>query len=319
MSQRASNDRQSSFFPAMALLLVGGALLAGCNKAPTTPEKPTPDTSTPAYACSSDEAKEAVRQILIEKAGDYVGDDESVLDQPDLKAAIGLELIVVKSVDDAIKKVSCEAQLSLTVPEPVRAKLSQSNVLGDYMRGQFDANAATAPPELTSGDGRSVTITYDRQRSADDNDFIYTLYDAAPIAVAVARAAFALKAGENTEAAASEAIPADVGTQLSVGQSYIEGREALLAAGFQPAEFGDDGSEHNRGEICQDADGKACATYPELYDCAGTGTAPCEFALRSSKGRVLIVLTAGEIAPRVTGARWASPAEVAELKVRDVP
>jgi hypothetical protein len=66
--------------------------------------------------------------------------------------------------------------------------------------------------------------------------------------------------------------------------SYGELREAIIDAGYEPA-----GS-------CDPQQFTACkAAYPELDDCAGTGTAPCRFVWKyPGADERLVVITQGE-------------------------
>ncbi len=72
-----------------------------------------------------------------------------------------------------------------------------------------------------------------------------------------------------------------------VGMSYKEVRARLTELGFAAASLSKDMTRCGARKYI-------CKKYPEVEACAGTGAAPCRFALKYPQGRTVIIITGGE-------------------------
>lgn len=103
---------------------------------------------------------------------------------------------------------------------------------------------------------------------------------------------------------------------------YREIRAFLMASGFIPVAVphatGPDESGEWEDGFCA-GDEKLCETYPEVLNCSGTGSAPCQFAFHDkNSGRYVIVETYGETLHKVTAVREAQEHEVVEIVSRSM-
>jgi hypothetical protein len=89
--------------------------------------------------------------------------------------------------------------------------------------------------------------------------------------------------------------------------SYLVARERLRELGFRPARrIG----EHSR--ICVDIGCRHQIVLPEA-ECSGTGASFCNAYWIAKNGRVLDVVTVGEVHPGVYFVRWTTPKELREF------
>lgn len=95
-------------------------------------------------------------------------------------------------------------------------------------------------------------------------------------------------------ALASGALSAQVIPVVSPGTPYERVRAELLKAGWKPVR-----QTESCGIVCQ---GHRRAGWPETWNCADTGVAPCVFVFRNASGKALEVVTRGE-APHFNGFR----------------
>lgn len=304
-----------------ATLAIAGLALSGCKPAdPAVKADPPEDQSTSAYACSGSDSLATIKGIIRKEAQDHAGDNSAGLDDAGVDDLMEFSLITISSVEPEIKKVSCEAQFGIRVPADAQDLLASKNLFGNYLGKGFTGAMAVpeVPPELARGDGSTITITYSRQRSADDQEYIFSLNNVGPMALALLRASSAIQQIALQKAQAEK--PAEnnnrqpMPSEIQISQPYSVARKSLISAGYKPAAYKPDDEHHNRFELCEDVEGKVCTLYPELYDCS-QGEMLCDFSLIAPSGSTLLVVTRGEIDPKVIGIRWASPSEIAERKI----
>lgn len=87
----------------------------------------------------------------------------------------------------------------------------------------------------------------------------------------------------------NEAQECSMPENLSVGLGYTTARSRILEAGFVPTEPNADSDCYS--DNVTDWNEKACATFPEIWSCSGTGQGLCIMSFTNSEGNVLAITT----------------------------
>lgn len=195
------------------------------------------------------------------------------------------------------------------------------NILPEFRRPSGDYPSFTAK-------GRYVGMSrYEYKLRSNDSDRAFTvqLKRTGPWSWQVYRVR--IDGGLETTPSPTEATPAndqpvaspapqvdtDPPPMVREGQLYSEFRGDLLASGFvaipQPHP---EPSYHCGTEYLDEGEPDLCVAYPEVEDCAGTGSRACTFIFqRVRDGRRLEVATVGELFHQITAfkTRWADQAD----------
>jgi len=91
------------------------------------------------------------------------------------------------------------------------------------------------------------------------------------------------------------------------GRPYDEARAVLISRGISPVRVSHDDAPW----ACVEG---RCEAYPEVLDCAGAGTGGCTFAFWNGRAdEPLVVITSGEVDPRVAVIKSPSPEDRATI------
>jgi hypothetical protein len=77
---------------------------------------------------------------------------------------------------------------------------------------------------------------------------------------------------------------------IKAGTPYAQARKQMLAAGFVPYRI----RFYRLVQTPCVGREEICRTYPEAADCAGTGSADCEFLFAKGAGPIVMIHTVGE-------------------------